>query len=103
MPAHAALVALTILCAATACAGGPKPQMGSVGISLDDGRIAAAVRTALVNERDLGLRDIAVDVRQGVVFLSGQVRTLEEAQHAATVVRGVQGVRDLTSSLSVKQ
>jgi hyperosmotically inducible protein len=76
--------------------------MGSVGISLDDGRIAAAVRTALVNERDLGLRDIAVDVRQGVVFLSGEVRTLEEAQHAATVVRGVQGVRDLTSSLSVK-
>ena len=76
--------------------------MGSVGISLEDGRIAAAVRTALVNERDLGLRDIAVDVRQGVVFLSGEVRTLEEAQHAATVVRGVPGVRDLTSSLSVK-
>ena len=53
-------------------------------------------------ERELGLRDIAVDVRQGVVFLSGEVRTLEEAQHAATVVRGVPGVRDLTSSLSVK-
>ncbi len=101
MRAHA-LVALTILCAATACARGPKSQAGSVGISLEDGRIAAAVRTALVNERDLGLRDIAVDVRQGVVFLSGEVRTLEEAQHAATVVRGVQGVRDLTSSLSVK-
>jgi len=97
-----ALVALAILCAATACARGPKPQMGSVGISLDDGQIAAAVRTALVNERDLGLRDIAVDVRQGVVFLSGEVRTLEEAQRAATVVRGVRGVRDLTSSLSVK-
>ena len=79
----------------------PSPQTGTVGISLDDGRIAAAVRTALVNERDLGLRDIAVDVRQGVVFLSGEVRTLEEAQHAATVIRGVPGVRDLTSSLSV--
>ena len=97
-----AVVSFTVVCAATACARGPKTQAGTVEISLDDGRIAAAVRTALVNERDLGLRDIAVDVRQGVVFLSGEVRTLEEAQHAATVVRGVRGVRDLTSNLAVK-
>ena len=97
-----AVVSVTVLCASTACAHGPKTQAGTVGISLEDGRIAAAVRTALVNERDLGLRDIAVDVQQGVVSLSGEVRTTEEAQRAATVARGVRGVRDLTSSLSVK-
>lgn len=97
-----AVISVTVLCATTACARGPRTQAGTVEISLDDGRLAAAVRTALVNDRDLGLRDIAVDVRQGVVSLSGQVRTLEEAQRAATVARGVRGVRDLTSTLSVK-
>lgn len=97
-----AVVSVTVLCAATACARGPKTQAGTVEISLEDGRLAAAVRTALVNDRDLGLRDIAVEVRQGVVSLSGEVRTMEEAQRAATVARGVRGVRDLTSSLSVK-
>ena len=97
-----AVVSITVLCAATACARGPKTQAGTVEISLEDGRLAAAVRTALVNDRDLGLRDIAVEVRQGVVSLSGEVRTMEEAQRAATVARGVRGVRDLTTSLSVK-
>ena len=95
------VVTLFLLCAATACARGPSPRTGTVGISLDDGRIAAAVRTALLNDRDLGVREIAVDVKQGVVSLSGQVRTTDEAQRAATVARGVPGVRDLTSNLSV--
>lgn len=95
------VVTLVLLCAATACARGPNARAGTLGISLDDGRIAAAVRTALLNDRDLGVREIAVDVRQGVVALSGQVRTPDEAQRAATVARSVPGVRDLTSSISV--
>ena len=95
------VVTLVLLCASTACARGPAARAGTIGISLDDGRIAAAVRTALLNDRELGVREIAVDVRQGVVSLSGQVRTTDEAQRAATVARGVPGVRDLTSSLSV--
>lgn len=95
------VITLALLCASTACARGPAARVGTVGISLDDGRIAAAVRTALLNDRELGVREIAVDVRQGVVSLSGQVRTTDEAQRAATVARGVPGVRDLTSSLSV--
>lgn len=95
------VVPLVLLCASTACARFPNARAGTVGISLDDGRIAAAVRTALLNDRELGVREIAVDVRQGVVSLTGQVRSTDEAQRAATVARGVPGVRDLTSSISV--
>jgi hypothetical protein len=65
-----AVIILTTVCAVSACAHGAAPPIGTVGISLDDARVAAAVRSALLADPDLGLRDIAVDVDRGVVSLS---------------------------------
>ena len=93
--------ALTALGAVPACAHGAAPPIGTVGISLDDARVAAAVRSALLADADLGLRDIAVDVDRGVVSLSGVVRTADEVQRAATVAQRVTGVRDVKSALKV--
>ena len=96
-----AVITLTALCAVPACARGPGPPLGTVGISLDDARIAAAVRSALLADPDLGLRDIAVDVDRGVVSLSGVVRTADEVQRATTVAQRTAGVRHVKSDLKV--
>ena len=63
--------------------------------------LAAAVRSALLADPDLGLRDIAVDVDRGVVSLSGVVRTADEVQRAATVAQRAAGVREVKSALKV--
>ena len=96
-----AVIILTTVCAASACAHGAAPPIGTVGISLDDARVAAAVRSALLADPDLGLRDIAVDVDRGVVSLSGVVRTADEVQRAATVAQRAAGVREVKSGLKV--
>jgi hyperosmotically inducible protein len=95
-------IALAAICAAGgACAHGAAPPVGSVGISLDDARVAAAVRSALLADPDLGLRDIAVDVNRGIVSLSGVVLTADEVQRAATVAQRAAGVREVKSALKV--
>jgi osmotically-inducible protein OsmY len=96
-----AVITLTALCTVPACARGPGPPLGTIGISLDDARISAAVRSALLADPDLGLRDIAVDVDRGVVSLSGVVRTTDEVQRAATVAQRTAGVRHVKSGLRV--
>jgi osmotically-inducible protein OsmY len=94
-------LALAALLGLAACARGPGPPLGAVGISLEDGRIAAAVRSALLSDRDLSLRDIAVEVHRGVVSLAGEVRTADEAERALTLVRAVRGVGEVKSTLKV--
>ncbi len=83
------------------CTRGPAPPAGRLGISLEDGRISAAVRTALLNDPELGLRAIAVEVRRGTVALSGVVRSTDEAERAERLVRAVDGVREVQSSLRI--
>ncbi len=85
-----------------ACSRGPSAPIGTIDVSLEDGRISAAVRTALLNERDLGVREIAVESRRGVVTLSGTVRSADEAQRAETLAREVKGVREVKSALRVE-
>jgi osmotically-inducible protein OsmY len=97
-----AVLALAALFGAAACARGPRPPLGTVGISLDDGRIAAAVRSALLNDRDLGLREVAVEVERGVVSLAGEVWTADEAERALTIVREIRGVAGVKSSLKIR-
>ena len=96
-----ALPLLTVLGVASSCAHGAAPPVGTVGITLDDARVAAAVRSALLADPDLGLRAITVDVDRGVVSLSGVVRTDEEAARAATVSGRAAGVREVKSGLKV--
>jgi hyperosmotically inducible protein len=84
------------------CAGGPRAPIGSVGMSLQDGRVSAAVRSALLNDPELGLRQIAIESRSGVVALTGRVRTQEEAQRAERLARGVVGVREVRAELRIE-
>jgi osmotically-inducible protein OsmY len=84
------------------CAHGPTPPVGTVAMSLDEARVAAAARSALINDPQLGLRAITVEVKQHVVTLRGVVRTQAEVEHAEQIVRKVDGVTDVRAMLRVQ-
>jgi hyperosmotically inducible protein len=97
---HARFALLVLTLCGVACAAATEP-VGRVGISVDDARLVAAVRTAILNDRELGLRQIAVESRGGVVTLSGRVASDDEADRVVKLTRSVNGVRDVKSTLRV--
>jgi hyperosmotically inducible protein len=66
-----------------------------------DAELAARVRTALVNDPELGLRPLSVQVRRGVVHLAGRVASAEEAARLERLVRSVAGVVDVELAVHV--
>lgn len=73
----------------------------SVGETIDDAGITAQVKTALLNDPDVGGMRIDVDTSKGLVTLSGVVRTKDEESKAVAIARKVDGVRDVRSTLQV--
>jgi osmotically-inducible protein OsmY len=71
-------------------------------MSLEEARIAAAARTTLINDPQLGLQAITVEVKERVVTLRGVVRTEAEADHAEQIVRKVNGVTGVRSMLRIQ-
>jgi hypothetical protein len=66
-----------------------------------DAQTAAQVKTALVNDSDLGDAAIEVRVVRGVARLSGRVRSSAEAERAVSLTRAVPGVTAVESTLQV--
>ena len=75
----------------------------SVSETIDDASITTRVKTALLNDLELGVRRIDVDTSKGVVMLSGVVDTAAERDKAVEIARKVEGVRDVKSTLEVRQ
>ena len=73
----------------------------SVGETIDDATITTRVKTALLNDKDVGGLRIDVDTTLGVVSLSGVVRSQAEADKAVTVARQIGGVKDVRSTLQI--
>jgi hypothetical protein len=96
----ARLIIIVMTLGAACCSAATQP-VGRIGISIDDARLAAAVRTAIVNDPDLGLRDIVIEAQSGTVILSGQVSSDEEALRASTLAGTIAGVRNVKSTLRV--
>ena len=96
---------MTLLARATVClvmlafAAGCRTTVDPLAIS--DAQTAARVKTALVNDPDLGTRAIEVRVALGVVELSGRVLTQAEADRAVEVARGVAGVVRVRRTLQI--
>lgn len=67
----------------------------------DDATVTARVKTALLNDPAVGALRIDVATSSGVVTLSGAVKSPGEQQRAIQVARGVNGVKDVRSSLVV--
>lgn len=90
------VVALVAPLALTACGG------RSVGDAVDDATITTRVKTALLNDPNVGGLRIDVDTALGVVTLSGVARTPAEEQQAIAIARRIPGVKDVRSTLVVK-
>jgi len=73
----------------------------SVGETIDDATISARVKTALLNDPQVGGMKIDVDTTQGVVTMSGIVKSQTEADRAVQLARQANGVKDVKSTLQV--
>src|SRR5215207_5255692 len=71
----------------------------TVGETIDDATITAKVKTALLNDPQVGGLKIDVDTTKGVVTMSGIVKSRGEEQRAVTIARGV---HDVKSTLQVQ-
>jgi len=73
----------------------------TVGETIDDATITARVKTSLLNDPQVGGMKIDVDTTQGVVTMSGIVKSQAEADRAVQLARQANGVKDVKSTLQV--
>jgi osmotically-inducible protein OsmY len=72
--------------------------------SKPDEKITAKVQTAIEKHPDLGAPGaIEVQTRNGVVYLSGQVDNGISGKNVVSVARGLDGVTDVVSNISVSR
>lgn len=71
------------------------------GRALDDGILAARVKLALAENPDTPVIRINVEVRAGVVELSGFVDSYDERNKAVELVAGLDGVEDVINSIDI--
>lgn len=74
----------------------------SVSATIDDAQVTTRVKTALLNAPDVNATRIEVDTVQGVVTLSGGVRSETEREQAVAVARRISGVKDVKSTLQIQ-
>jgi len=74
----------------------------TVGPALDDARLAFAVRTALVNDPEVGAAPIEVFATAGIVRLAGVVASEAVRERAVALAGRVQGVVRVEADLAVK-
>ncbi len=73
----------------------------SIGDSFDDATIVARVKTALLNDLQVGRWGIEATSSRGFVRLSGRVATDGDAARAVQIARNVDGVLDVTSMIQI--
>ena len=74
----------------------------SFGTTLDDQMIETKVNAALMSAEATNAGDIDVEVREGVVQLSGFVASAAEKQVATEIAQGVKGVVRVDNALDLK-
>jgi hyperosmotically inducible protein len=87
---------------ATIACGGAATTRAAVSGPVDDGTITTRVKTALLNEKDMDPTRIDVQTANGVVTLTGTVKSKEAETRAIAAARNVRGVTDVKSSLRVE-
>jgi hyperosmotically inducible periplasmic protein len=71
-------------------------------ITIDDATITTRVKTALLNDSQVGGMRIDVDTFKGVVTLSGRIKSKDDETKAIELARKISGVRDVKSTLTVQ-
>ena len=90
----------------TTTTAAPAASAGQIAKQAED-RVAdaattAKVKTALLADPDVKALRIDVDTRDGVVTLSGTVMNASNIERAATIAKGIDGVKSVDNRLTVK-
>jgi hyperosmotically inducible periplasmic protein len=86
----------TLPACATSSSGGR-----AIAASTDDASITARVKTALLNDTQVNATKIDVSTSNGVVTMTGTVRSQPEQQRAIQLARQVNGVKDVKANLTI--
>ena len=92
------LITLLLAGVTSACAQAARVQSSG---TTDDASISARVKTVLLNDTQVAATKIDVVSNQGVVTLTGSVKSKADETRAIELARSVQGVRDVHSQLQV--
>ena len=80
----------------------PEPAMkGRSDHPIDDSVITTKVRARFVKDKQVRARDIEIKTVNGVVELSGTVRSAKEASRAASIAHKVKGVKSVKNDIQV--
>ena len=102
-PKLATTVFLTVVVFAPMMAAACGARGGTaVSRSIDDATISTRVKTALLNEPGITVTKVDVQTSQGVVTLTGSVKSKEEEAHVIATARKIEGVRDVKSALQIQ-
>ena len=99
---------LMLICAAAmaapACGGGMgmRPATASASAPSDDATISARVKTVLLNDTQVAATKIDVSTVNGVVTMSGSVKSKADEARAIDLARHVGGVKDVVSNLKIQ-
>jgi osmotically-inducible protein OsmY len=72
-----------------------------MGRTLDDTILVAKVKLALAESDAASALKVNVEIRAGVVELSGFVTTYDERDAAVKLVSGIDGVKDVINSVDI--
>lgn len=78
-----------------------KKERRTLGETIDDGKIAASVKSAFTLDRRLDGCDIKVKVYKGVVFLEGTVTEEAQKRVAVRIARDIDQVSDVKDDIQV--
>src|SRR6187551_2302182 len=73
----------------------------TIGETIDDTTITTRVKTAMLNDPQVGAMRIDVDTFKGVVTLSGRVKNQTEHDQAVAIARKTSGVIEVKDALQV--
>ena len=92
-----------MLSARQASGGGDAPDPSrTVGEVVTDAGITMSVKGKLLDDPQVKGLKIDVDTREGVVYLTGTVRSETEKSRAVELAKQTKGVRDVQPNLDIK-
>jgi hyperosmotically inducible protein len=100
----AGLLSLSLAATPLALAGckSAAPRTARINQTLDDATLQTRVKTAILNDPQIGGDQIDVASVNGVITLSGVIKSPEHEARAADLARKVGGVKDVKTSLKVQ-
>lgn len=79
------------------------PSMQRAERTVDDSVLTTKAKSALLADTTVKGSDIHVETNKGIVTLSGTVDNGRQRERAASIVRGIDGVKSVENKMTLKQ